>query len=124
MIKTIIFDLDGVDAGLATFTATHPKWSFAKLGKDGFVCEVAEKKPISNIANTGFHWFKKGSDYIRYAEQMIKNNVQVNGEFYVAPVLNEFIEDGKKVKHFPIAKMHGLGDPESLQEFLRKDIKG
>ena len=32
-----------VDGGILTFESTHPKWSYAKLGDDGFVSEVAEK---------------------------------------------------------------------------------
>ena len=110
---------DGVDAGLATFTGTHPKWSFAKLGEDGFVSEVAEKKPISDIASTGIYYYAKGSDYVKYTEQMIEKNIRVNNEFYVCPVFNEAIEDGKKVKVFPIEKMWGTGTPEDLDTFLK-----
>jgi len=46
---------DNVDGGIVSFEATHPKWSFAKLNEDGFVSEVAEKKPISNIATVGVY---------------------------------------------------------------------
>ena len=35
---------DDIDGGIA-FDATHPKWSFAKLGEDGFVTEVLRKNP-------------------------------------------------------------------------------
>ena len=34
---------DNIDGGILTFEATHPKWSYAKLDENGFVCEVAEK---------------------------------------------------------------------------------
>ena len=37
---------DDIDGGIVSFEATHPKWSFAKLGKNGFVSEVAEKMGI------------------------------------------------------------------------------
>jgi dTDP-glucose pyrophosphorylase len=37
------------DGGIVTFTATHPKWSFAKIDNNGLVTEVAEKNPISDI---------------------------------------------------------------------------
>ena len=47
---------DDIDGGILTFTATHPKWSFAKLNKDGFVERVAEKDPISNIATVGVYF--------------------------------------------------------------------
>ena len=37
------FSDKSIDAGILTFKATHPKWSYAKVDKDGFVKEVAEK---------------------------------------------------------------------------------
>jgi HAD superfamily hydrolase (TIGR01509 family) len=109
---------EGIDGGILTFESIHPKWSFAKLNNDGFVCEVAEKKPISNKATVGIYYWSKGSDYVKYAEQMIKKDGRVNGEFYVCPVFNEAIEDKKKIKVFDIDKMWGLGTPEDLEVFL------
>ena len=101
-----------------SFEATHPKWSFAKLDKNGYVSEVAEKKPISNIATVGVYYWKKGSDYVKYAEQMIDKDVRTNNEFYVCPVFNEAICDDKKIKVFPIEKMWGLGTPEDLERYV------
>ena len=109
---------DNVDGGIVTFEGTHPKWSFAKLGQDGFVSEVAEKKPISNIATVGIYYWLKGSDYVKYTEQMIGKNIRTNNEFYVCPVFNEAINDGKKIKIFEIEKMWGLGTPEDLKRYL------
>jgi len=62
------FMADGIDGGIVTFHATHPKWSFAKIDEDGIVTEVAEKKPISDIATVGIYFWKKGSDYVKYSE--------------------------------------------------------
>jgi len=107
-----------VDGGILSFTATHPKWSFAKIDEAGFVTEVAEKNPISDIATVGVYYWAKGSDYVKYAEQMIEKNVRVNNEFYVCPVFNEAIGDGKKIKTFNIEKMWGLGTPEDLKHYL------
>lgn len=107
-----------VDGGILSFTATHPKWSFAKIDESGFVTEVAEKNPISDIATVGVYYWAKGSDYVKYAEQMIEKNVRVNNEFYVCPVFNEAIGDGKKIKTFNIEKMWGLGTPEDLKYYL------
>ena len=109
---------DDVDGGILSFEATHPKWSFAKLNDDGFVSEVAEKKPISNIATVGIYYWKRGSDYVKYAEQMIDKDIRTNNEFYVCPVYNEAIGDNKKIKVFPIEKMWGLGTPEDLKNYL------
>ena len=106
------------DGGILTFKATHPKWSFAKINKKGLVTEVAEKNPISDIATVGFYWWKQGSDFVKYAEEMIEKNIRVNNEFYVCPVFNQAIEDGKEIRTFNIEKMWGLGTPEDLKYYL------
>ena len=107
------------DGGIVSFTATHPKWSFAKVDEQGLVTEVAEKKPISNIATVGYYYWKHGSDFVKYAEQMINKNVRVNNEFYVCPVFNEAIEDGKQIRTFNVKGMWGLGTPEDLDYYLK-----
>ena len=48
-----------VDGGILSFTATHPKWSFAKVDEYGYVTEVAEKNPISDIATVGVYYWAK-----------------------------------------------------------------
>jgi len=107
------------DGGIVTFKATHPKWSFAKLDKNGLVTEVAEKNPISDTATVGFYYWKRGSDFVKYAEEMIEQDIRVNNEFYVCPVYNNGIKDGLGVRTFNVPKMWGLGDPESLDYFLK-----
>ncbi len=108
-----------IDGGMVTFNSTHPKWSFAKIDSNGFVTEVAEKNPISDIATAGIYYWKKGSDYVKYAEQMISKNIRVNNEFYVCPVYNEAIKDNKKIKIYSIDKFYGLGTPEDLDFYLK-----
>ena len=108
-----------IDAGIITFSSTHPKWSFAKLNNDGFVIEVAEKNPISNLATAGIYYWKIGSNYVKYAEQMINKNIKTNNEFYVCPVFNEAIKDGLKIRTFNIDEMWGIGTPEDLNNFLQ-----
>jgi len=112
------FKADSIDGGILTFRATHPKWSYAKLDENGFVSEVAEKKVISDQATVGVYYWNKGSDYVKYAEQMIDKNIRTNNEFYVAPVFNEAIEDGKKIRVKQVTGMWGIGTPEDLNYFL------
>ena len=108
------------DGGIVTFKSTHPKLSFAKVNENGLVTEVAEKNPISDIATVGVYYWKKGSDYVKYADQMIEKNLRVNNEFYVCPVFNEAIQDYKEIRTFEITKMWGLGTPEDLNTYLRR----
>ena len=106
------------DGGIVTFNATHPKWSFAKIDDNGLVTDVAEKNPISDIATVGYYFWKHGSDFVKYAESMIEKNIRVNNEFYVCPVFNEAIKDGKKIRTFNTNGMWGLGTPEDLKTYL------
>ena len=107
------------DGGIVTFESTHPKWSFAKVNEQGFVTEVAEKNPISTDATIGYYFWKHGSDFVKYSEQMIEKDIRVNGEFYVCPVFNEAIADGKSIRTFKAKKMWGLGTPEDLEYYLK-----
>ena len=118
------FSNNKCDGGILTFKASHPKWSYAKLNEDNFVVEVAEKKPISNNATVGIYWWKKGSEYVKYAEQMIKKNIRTNNEFYVCPVFNEAIKDNKKIiiKEIENDGMWGIGTRKTLIIFLKTII--
>ena len=49
---------------------------------------------------------------------MIKDKSRTNGEFYVAPVYNWAVRDGKRVGVFMVDKCYSLGTPEDLQEYL------
>lgn len=106
------------DGAIVTFESTHPKWSYAKTDGLGMVTEVAEKNPISNEATVGFYYWKKGGDYVKYAEDMIALNQRVNGEFYVCPVYNNAIQNGRKISTYKVDGMWGLGTPEDLRYYL------
>ena len=110
-------DMTSVDAIVWTFNAVHPKWSFVKTNARGYITEVAEKRPISDIATCGMYWYRKGSDFVKYAEQMVEKDIRVNNEFYIAPVYNELIQDKKSLIPFYVHKMWGLGTPEDLVHF-------
>ncbi len=53
---------------------------------------------------------------------MIDKDIRRNNEFYVCPVFNHAIKDGKKIKVFdiPAKNMWGLGTPEDLSRFLKE----
>ncbi len=106
--------------GMVTFKSAHPRWSFARCGENGFVCEVAEKKPISDNATAGIYFWRHGADFVRAAKQMITKNIRTNNEFYVCPTFNELLQEGKQIRMFPIQKMWSLGTPEDLELFMKK----
>ena len=112
------FTSQKIDGGILTFNSIHPKWSYAKVDQDNQkVIEVAEKNVISNNATVGVYYWKKGSDFVKYTNQMISNNIRVNNEFYVCPVFNQAIKDKKIIKISKVDSMWGLGTPEDLKNF-------
>lgn len=102
---------------IALFKATDSKWSYAQI-KDDYVSRVAEKIVISDNASVGIYGWKHGHDYVRFAKQMIAKGIKTNNEFYICPVYNEAIEAGHRVHPYFIDKMHGVGTPEDLLEYL------
>jgi dTDP-glucose pyrophosphorylase len=108
------------DGLILCFKDTDPKWSFAKLGTNGYVAEVAEKNPISDNATAGLYIWKQGSDFVSAAKSMILKNIRVNNEFYLCPVYNENIEGDQKVSICMVESMDGVGTPEDLERYINK----
>ena len=102
------------DGLLLTFKSNSSNYSYAKVDKNGFVTETAEKKAISNNACVGIYGFKKGSDFCKYAREMIERDLRTKNEFYISPLYNLLIEDGKKILTEPVDKMHVFGTPDEF----------
>ena len=117
---------DELDGLIMTMFAADNKWSFINFDENNFVTMVREKEVISNEATVGIYNFAHGRDYVAYAKKMIELNLRVNNEFYVAPVYNMLIDDGKKIGFYNIgsldAGMYGLGVPDDLNKFLANPI--
>ena len=117
---------DGSDGLIMTMTARDNKWSYVGFDNFGNVTELVEKQVISNEATVGIYNFKHGKDFVFAAEEMIKQNLRVNGEFYVAPVYNHLISLGHKLSVFNIGEenngMYGMGIPADLEAFLGLEI--
>lgn len=110
--------LDGI---IMTMWADDPKWSFVAT-ENGLVTRVVEKEVISNDATVGIYNFRRASDFIRGAEEMIRQDLRVKNEFYVAPVYNLLIAEGYRVGIHDVGReadgMYGLGTPADLELFL------
>lgn len=119
------FEDEGVRGGVVTFTAVHPQWSYAKLDGGGNIVQTAEKNPISRNAIAGFYFFRKGSDFIKAAQNSIIKGASVDGVFYIAPTYNELILEGYKLKAYPVDhdKYHSFYSFSKIREFEKLDFK-
>jgi dTDP-glucose pyrophosphorylase len=108
------------DGVIYTFRAEGPKWSYVARDNDGRVWGVAEKQVLSAYGTVGLYQWSRGADFVKYAEQMIRKGHRCNGEFYIAPVYNEAISDGKRIVSWEVLAMDGVGTPEDLRAYEDK----
>ena len=111
-------DADGL---ILTFKSNSTNYSYAQLDKDGNVIKTAEKKAISPNACVGIYGFKKGSDFCKYAKEMIRRDLRTKNEFYISPLYNVLIEDGKKIVTEDVDKMHIFGTPDEYH-FYKNNV--
>jgi len=105
------------DGVLGVFKDTQDKWSFAKVA-NGVVTETAEKIVISDNALTGLYHFTRPSDFIRVAEKAILKEEKHKGEYYIAPLYNYLINEGKEFVIDRVDTFLPLGTPEDLKKIL------
>jgi dTDP-glucose pyrophosphorylase len=107
-----------VDAGVLTFSSVHPRWSYV-LVEDKRAVQFAEKNPISKNAIAGFYYFKKFDAFVKNACKTIEDDDQLNGNFYVSAVLNQFILDGKNITTQQIESTNYLSlySAQKIKEF-------
>lgn len=108
-----------VDAGVFVFDSAHPRYSYVKIDGNELVVEAAERRPISRFATTGVFWYKRAKDFVFAVQQMIRNGVEIDGHYYVAPSLNELVLEGKKIaiKEINKTSYHPLKSEKQLNDF-------
>ena len=101
------------------YNSNDPKNSFAKI-KDEKIVKIVEKKPVSDNALIGFHYWKKGSDFVESAEKLI-SNFHINGqpECYISETYNYLIDNKKVILPYFISNnMYiPLGTPEDVAKY-------
>lgn len=111
---------NNVDGLIACFLNDDPKWSYVRL-RAGQVYETAEKRVISNLATCGIYYYRRGRDFVEAAKSMIVKGIRTNGEYYVCPVYNEFLnlEPTAKVLPYMVNNFWGVGTPTDLEHYLK-----
>ena len=110
------------DGFIPCFQAEGNHWSFVRLDAFGQVVEIKEKERISDYCTIGAYYFKTCKLYESlYRKYYGDSQNLVNGEKYVAPLYDFLLSKGGKIYISDIAfeKVHVLGTPEELQEFVR-----
>lgn len=117
-METLLAKAAGFDGVILTFNSDSPSYSYVKLDDNGIAIDIAEKSVISNNASSGGYFWAKGSDYVKYAKQLVASGETVNGEFYISNVYKTAIVDGKNFTNYEVKKHFSLGTPEDLEKFI------
>jgi len=94
------------------------KWSYAAVDGAGNITDIQEKVVISPHATVGIYYWRRGSDYVRAADDMVARGLKSNGEYYVAPVYNIGVAEGARYSLSFCNRMWGLGVPSDLTHFM------
>lgn len=119
-LQNIELKQDGI-LGAFIDESNDDKWSFAKLNGHNNVIETTEKEKISDFALTGLYHFRKASDFLEIAEDWINNNKTVRNEFYIAPMYNDLVKQGKHYVLDVVDDFIPLGTPEEVRSFDSRD---
>ena len=113
------------DGFIPCFQAEGNHWSFVRLDDEGKVVEIKEKMRISNYCTLGAYYFKTCRLFEElYEDYYGKPQELVNGEKYVAPLYDHLLKWGGEIFISDInpRKVHVLGTPEELEEFVKRGV--
>ncbi len=107
---------------ILTMFATDSKWSYIQRDSNQDVTNVVEKVVVSDEATVGVYGWKSAMIAKNSIAAMKKDELRVNGEFYVAPSYTYLLKQGGKISTHSAGEVetdvHGLGTPEDLKLFL------
>lgn len=118
------------DGCVVCYTGFHPhmlgsdNYAFCKTNLFNEILEIREKQPftddkMSEYASTGTYYFKKGKYVKKYFQQLMDEDLNINGEYYVSLVYNLLIKDGLVSKVYEVPHMLQWGTPLDLDMYLK-----
>lgn len=117
----------GADGAIPSYKGFHPhmlgstNYAFMRDDKQ-WMLEIKEKEPFTKnrmqeFASNGTYYFKKGLYVKKYFEELMKRDINLNGEYYVSLVYNLLVEADLKVSIYEIQHMLQWGTPQDLEEY-------
>ncbi len=114
-------------AALPAYKGFHPhslgttNYAYIK-DKNNFLLDIKEKEPftenrINEYASSGTYYFSKGSILINSCEEVIKRDLNINGEYYVSLAYKILAEKHNNIYIYPLQHFMQWGTPEDLKEY-------
>lgn len=108
---------EGAYGSMAVFEAEGEHWSFGRPDPADplLALEIAEKRRISNLASIGLYGFRSTARFLADGRHWLEHGTPMNGEHYVAPLLNGALQRGERVLLPRINGVRLYGTPPELQ---------
>lgn len=121
-------DENNCDGCVICYTGFHPhmlgcdNYAFCRTDENNKILEVREKQPftdnkMSEFASAGNYYFRKGSYVKKYFRQLVDEDLNINGEYYVSLVYNLLIRDGLNNQVYEVPHMLQWGTPFDLDVY-------
>ena len=110
-------DFDGF---VVVFESDQDNYSYVLLDNEGYITDIKEKEVISPYAVCGIYFWSKGSEYVKYAEDLLLD--KTIEEYYASYVINKALKDGLKFKAVFADKFIPFNTPLDLEGYLNGTV--
>ena len=102
-----------------------PIYSYVSVDDSGNIVDIAEKRRISNLANTGCYVFESATSLEKYCKKTISEGMKEKGEFYISSVLKAMLNDKFTLKYKLIQDRDFvvLGTPYQVKLFASERVE-
>lgn len=106
-IRSIFQRLPNVDGIALFFKSSQAQYSYLMSDLSGFLIAAAEKRVISDQASSGTYIFRNSSIFLMAVAHALQNEITqtYNKLFYVCPLFNGIIAQGRKVMLEPVSNV-------------------
>ena len=113
---------------MACYRGFHPHllgpnlYASCRVDESNLLLKVREKysftdNKMDSYQSSGTYYFKSGALAKKYFRELIQQDIDVNGEYYVSLVYNLMVRDNLKTYVYEIDKFCQWGTPQDLEEF-------
>lgn len=115
------------DGAVPAYKGFHPhmlgttNYAFMRDDKQ-WMLEIKEKEPFTDnrmqeYASMGTYYFKTGSNVKKYFKQLMDEDINLKGEYYVSLIYNLLVKDNLKVSIYDVQHMLQWGTPQDVEEY-------
>ncbi len=84
--------------------------------RNGYVTKITEKplEPKNNLAIVGIYYFTSAIPLFESLQKIIREDRKTRGEYQLSDALQEMVDNGIKIKTYPVEYWLDCGTPEAL----------